>query len=71
MKPFIAFDRLGHGPPVILVVGAFNTRETGAPLGEALAHKHTVLTYDRRGRGGQRRQRTVCGRARDSRTSTA
>jgi len=51
MKPLIAFDRLGDGPPVILVVGAFNTRETGAPLAEALAHKHTVLTYDRRGRG--------------------
>lgn len=51
MKPFIAFDRLGHGPPVILVVGAFNTRETGASLAEALAGQHTVITYDRRGRG--------------------
>src|SRR5437868_14421131 len=51
MKPLIAFDRLGKGPPVILVVGAFNTRETGGPLAEALAHKHTVITYDRRGRG--------------------
>lgn len=51
MKPTIAFDRLGDGPPVILVVGAFNTRDTGAPLAEALATKHTVITYDRRGRG--------------------
>jgi pimeloyl-ACP methyl ester carboxylesterase len=51
MKPTIAFDRLGDGPPIILVVGAFNTRDTGADLAEALAAKHTVITYDRRGRG--------------------
>lgn len=47
----IAYDQLGAGPPVILVVGAFNTRSTGAPLADALAPTHTVLTYDRRGRG--------------------
>ena len=51
MRPIIAFDRLGEGPPVILVLGAFNTRETGAPLAEALARTHTVINYDRRGRG--------------------
>ncbi len=32
----IAFDRTGDGPPVILVVGAFNDRATGAPLARAL-----------------------------------
>jgi pimeloyl-ACP methyl ester carboxylesterase len=47
----IAFDRMGQGPAVILVVGAFNTRPTGAPLAEALAARFTVLNYDRRGRG--------------------
>jgi len=47
----IAFDRSGHGPPVILVVGAFNDRSTGAPLGEVLARRFTVYNYDRRGRG--------------------
>src|SRR6185503_11197363 len=47
----IAFERIGAGPPVVLVVGAFNTRETGAPLAAALAEDHTVFTYDRRGRG--------------------
>ena len=51
MRPTIAFDRLGEGSPVILVVGAFNTRSTGAPLAAALAKKHTVINYDRRGRG--------------------
>jgi pimeloyl-ACP methyl ester carboxylesterase len=47
----IAFDRVGHGQPLILVVGAFNTRSTGAPLAGALASHFTVLSYDRRGRG--------------------
>ncbi|MCW5806074.1 MAG: alpha/beta fold hydrolase [Deltaproteobacteria bacterium] len=52
MTPHIAFDRLGAGSPVILVLGAFNTRTEGAPLAAALAARHTVLNYDRRGRGG-------------------
>lgn len=52
MRPTIAFDQLGEGPPVILVLGAFNTRATGAPLAAALAAQHTVINYDRRGRGG-------------------
>jgi pimeloyl-ACP methyl ester carboxylesterase len=47
----IAFDQTGHGPPVILVVGAFNERATGAPLAKALESQLTVLNYDRRGRG--------------------
>jgi pimeloyl-ACP methyl ester carboxylesterase len=51
MKPNIAFDRLGEGSPIIIVLGAFNTRATGAPLAAALAGKHTVINYDRRGRG--------------------
>jgi pimeloyl-ACP methyl ester carboxylesterase len=47
----IAFDQTGDGPPVILVVGAFNDRSTGAPLAEALESRFTVINYDRRGRG--------------------
>jgi pimeloyl-ACP methyl ester carboxylesterase len=47
----IAFDRVGEGPPLILVVGAFNDRTKGAPLAAVLAARHTVFTYDRRGRG--------------------
>ncbi len=47
----IAFDRIGAGPPLILVVGAFNDRATGAPLAEVLATDFTAVTYDRRGRG--------------------
>ena len=47
----IAFDELGDGPPVVMVVGAFNLRSTTAPLAEALAPRFTVLNYDRRGRG--------------------
>jgi pimeloyl-ACP methyl ester carboxylesterase len=48
----IAYDETGDGPPVIMVVGAFNDRSTTAPLAEALASRCTVLNYDRRGRGG-------------------
>jgi pimeloyl-ACP methyl ester carboxylesterase len=51
MRPNIAFDRLGDGSPIIIVLGAFNTRSTGAPLAAALAAHHTVINYDRRGRG--------------------
>jgi pimeloyl-ACP methyl ester carboxylesterase len=51
MRPHIACDRLGEGSPVVLVLGAFNTRPTGAPLAAALAARHTVYNYDRRGRG--------------------
>ncbi|HYF66091.1 MAG TPA: alpha/beta fold hydrolase, partial [Herpetosiphonaceae bacterium] len=47
----IAFDQLGAGPALILVVGAFNERAAGAPLAQELAAHFTVLNYDRRGRG--------------------
>jgi pimeloyl-ACP methyl ester carboxylesterase len=47
----IAYDRDGSGPPIIMIVGAFNTRATTAPLAAALVDKFTVLNYDRRGRG--------------------
>lgn len=47
----LAFERSGSGPPLILVVGAFNDRATGAPLADVLASHFTVLNYDRRGRG--------------------
>jgi pimeloyl-ACP methyl ester carboxylesterase len=47
----IAFDQLGQGPPLILVLGAFNDRRTGAPLAQRLSSRFRVLNYDRRGRG--------------------
>src|SRR5690348_7067373 len=47
----IAFERVGQGPSLILVVGAFNDRSTGAPLAQFLAPHFSVYTYDRRGRG--------------------
>ncbi|MBV9231923.1 MAG: alpha/beta hydrolase [Chloroflexi bacterium] len=47
----IAFDQSGEGPPIILVVGAFNTNSTGAPLAAQLSKHFTVFNYDRRGRG--------------------
>jgi len=49
----IAFDRLGDGPPLILVDGALCYRDSGPmrPLAARLAAHFTVFTYDRRGRG--------------------
>jgi pimeloyl-ACP methyl ester carboxylesterase len=49
----IAFDRLGEGPPLILVFGAFSYRKfpKSVELAELLAERFTVLNYDRRGRG--------------------
>lgn len=47
----IAYERVGEGPVVIQVLGALNTRKTGAKLAKALAPHFTVLSYDRRGRG--------------------
>ena len=47
----IAFDRLGHGPPVILISGGPTDRFANAPLAELLAPHFTVVNFDRRGRG--------------------
>jgi dihydrofolate reductase/alpha-beta hydrolase superfamily lysophospholipase len=47
----IAFDRLGDGPPVILVGGALQDRMGNAQLAALLAPLFTVFNYDRRGRG--------------------
>jgi pimeloyl-ACP methyl ester carboxylesterase len=47
----IAFDRIGSGPALILVGGAWNDRKTPASLAELLASSFTVYSYDRRGRG--------------------
>jgi len=47
----IAFEQSGKGPAIILVVGAFNDRATGAPLARFLEPHFTVFNYDRRGRG--------------------
>jgi pimeloyl-ACP methyl ester carboxylesterase len=47
----IAFERVGEGPALILVGGAWNTRHSGTELAQQLADSFTVYTYDRRGRG--------------------
>jgi len=49
----IAYDRLGSGPTVILVVGALGYRKFGKmqELAGLLAESCTVINYDPRGRG--------------------
>lgn len=47
----IAYDKLGSGPAVILVLGALNKRGSGKKLARALSDQFTVISYDRRGRG--------------------
>jgi pimeloyl-ACP methyl ester carboxylesterase len=47
----IAFDRLGEGPPLILVSGGSVDRSSNAPLASLMADRFAVYNYDRRGRG--------------------
>lgn len=49
----IAYDKVGQGPPVILVSGAFSYRKFPAAvqLTHLLAEYFSVYNYDRRGRG--------------------
>lgn len=47
----IAYDRLGDGPPVVLVSGGSTDRMANAGLAAALAPGFSVFNYDRRGRG--------------------
>jgi pimeloyl-ACP methyl ester carboxylesterase len=47
----LAYDRLGDGPPVVLVCGGSTDRTANAGLAAELAADHTVYNYDRRGRG--------------------
>jgi pimeloyl-ACP methyl ester carboxylesterase len=46
----IAYEWAGDGPPLVVSVGAFCTRQTFVPS-EDLRQRFTVVTYDRRGRG--------------------
>ncbi|GGH09439.1 alpha/beta fold hydrolase [Paenibacillus segetis] len=49
----IAYDRVGQGPSLILVTGAFSYRKFPAQvqLANLLSEHFTVYNYDRRGRG--------------------
>ncbi len=47
----IAFDRIGAGPPIVLVAGASCDRHVDDAIAESLGESFTVLNYDRRGRG--------------------
>lgn len=48
----IAYELAGSGPAVVFAAGAFNDRTALAPLAQELAAGFTVVTYDRRARGG-------------------
>jgi pimeloyl-ACP methyl ester carboxylesterase len=47
----IAYEKLGQGPAVILVIGALASRSDNAKLAQVLSTDFTVYNYDRRGRG--------------------
>src|SRR5260221_4358792 len=49
----IVYDKIGHGPAVILGAGAMCSRSfwSGPELAKLLARSFTVYNYDRRGRG--------------------
>src|SRR6266571_8428201 len=47
----IAYETAGHGQAALIVLGALNSRKSGAKLAKLLASKFTAVGYDRRGRG--------------------
>ncbi|CAI6079392.1 alpha/beta fold hydrolase [Cohnella sp. JJ-181] len=49
----IAYDKLGEGPPLLLIDGALCSRSNGpnGALASLLQREYAVYTYDRRGRG--------------------
>jgi pimeloyl-ACP methyl ester carboxylesterase len=47
----IAYEKAGRGQAVILVLGALNSRKSGASLAKLLGSRFNVVSYDRRGRG--------------------
>jgi alpha-beta hydrolase superfamily lysophospholipase len=47
----IAFERSGHGHPVILISSALADHRDAGKLARLLAYRFTVINYDRRGRG--------------------
>ncbi|GAB6899192.1 alpha/beta fold hydrolase [Kineosporia succinea] len=47
----IAFERIGSGPPVVVVGAGLNDRVMFTPLATSMASEFTVVNYDRRGRG--------------------
>ena len=48
----LAARRSGRGSPLVLVHGATGDLDTFALIERALAERHTVWVYSRRGRGG-------------------
>jgi pimeloyl-ACP methyl ester carboxylesterase len=48
----IAFERLGDGPPVVLLGAGPTDHGANAPVARLLADRFTVVNYDRRARGG-------------------
>jgi pimeloyl-ACP methyl ester carboxylesterase len=47
----IAYEKTGSGPALIVVGGAFSTRQSAGEIASLLAAHFTVYAYDRRGRG--------------------
>jgi pimeloyl-ACP methyl ester carboxylesterase len=47
----IAYETVGQGQAVLIVLGALNSRKSGARLAKLLASEFMGVTYDRRGRG--------------------
>ena len=47
----LAVERVGNGPALVLVPGAFQDRSTTRGLAKSLSSDFAVFTYDRRGRG--------------------
>jgi pimeloyl-ACP methyl ester carboxylesterase len=47
----IAYEKTGHGPPLVIIGGSLGDHRFYMPLAAELADHHTVYNFDRRGRG--------------------
>ncbi len=47
----MAFERIGHGPAIVLIHGGFVDRRASMPVAMELAQQFTVVLVDRRGHG--------------------
>src|SRR5712671_5670573 len=45
----IAYEADGAGPPLLLIGGALNDRNSAAPIVPLLADRYTIVRFDRRG----------------------
>jgi pimeloyl-ACP methyl ester carboxylesterase len=60
------YEATGSGPPLVLVHGSWGSHRNWAPVVPALARRHRVVAYDRRGHSDSERPETQGSAAEDA-----